>query len=35
MRRGRFLLLLSNVALFAAWFSKFQPHGFHTWSDGH
>jgi len=35
MRRGRFLFLLGNVALFVAWFSQFRPNGVDTWSDGH
>ena len=34
MRIARLLLLLANLALFAAWLGKFKPHG-HTWSDGH
>jgi len=32
MRTGRLLLLLANLALFAAWLGKF--HNI-TWSDGH
>jgi hypothetical protein len=35
MRKGRLLLLLGNIALFAGWISQFRPHGFSTWSDGH
>jgi hypothetical protein len=35
MRRGRLLLLLGNVALFAGWVAKFRPNGVNTWSDGH
>ena len=35
MRTGRLLLLLANLALFAAWLGKFHPNGFDTWSDGH
>ncbi len=32
MRSARLLLLLANLALFAAWLGKFKGH---TWSDGH
>jgi hypothetical protein len=34
MRSARLLLLLANLALFAAWLGKFNFKG-HTWSDGH
>ena len=34
MRTARLLLLLANLALFAAWLGKVHPKG-HTWSDGH
>ena len=32
MRSPRLLLLLANLALFAAWLGKWHPKG-HTWSD--
>lgn len=32
MRYARLLLLLANLALFAAWLGKVRPS---TWSDGH
>ena len=35
MRTARLLLLLANLALFAAWLGKFRPNGIDTWSDGH
>jgi len=35
MRAARLLLLLANLALFAAWLGQFRPNGFDTWSDGH
>ncbi len=34
MRTARLLLLLANLALFAAWLGQFNLKG-HTWSDGH
>jgi len=34
MRSARLLLLLANLALFAAWLGQFHPKG-STWSDGH
>jgi len=34
MRTARLLLLLANLALFAAWLGKFNVRG-STWSDGH
>jgi hypothetical protein len=34
MRRGRLLLVLSNLALFAGWLHQLRPYG-NTWSDGH
>ena len=34
MRTGKLLLLLANLALFAAWLGKFHPSK-NTWSDGH
>ena len=34
MRKVKLLLLLANLALFAALLAKFKPSG-HTWSDGH
>ena len=34
MRQAKLLLLLANLALFAAWLAKFKPSG-HTWSYGH
>ena len=35
MHKARLLLLLANLALFAAWLGSFRPRGVHTWSDGH
>jgi hypothetical protein len=34
MRKAQLLLLLANLAIFAAWLGKVYPKG-HTWSDGH
>jgi len=34
MRSARLLLLLANLALFAAWLGQFNVNG-STWSDGH
>ncbi len=34
MRTGKLLLLLANLALFAAWLGKFHLWK-NTWSDGH
>ena len=33
MRGAKLLLLLANLALFAAWLGKLHPR--YTWSDGH
>ena len=35
MRTARLLLLLANLALFAAWLGKWHPTKSPTWSDGH
>lgn len=35
MRAARLILLLANLALFAAWLGKVSPNGVNTWSDGH